>query len=380
MINVNSFNKFLQGIFENQNVLIKFPKPKIKAKDIITFTHQLAVMLEAGITISDSLKNITELLLQDNKNITAQPKNTMLELIEQIMFNINIGKTLSSALQEHSQYFSPVYIAMVQAGEASGCLDITLKNLVTYLEKNEKIKKQIISASIYPSCVILSASGVSLLLLTFVIPTFAEMFNDLGSKLPALTQAVLNLSNFLCKNLKLILTLTILTIYFAYQEIKTERFKNYFDKIMFKIPIIGNALRNVAIVRFANVLATLITAGIPLVPALSISSSTTNNQNFIQEVMKIKNGIETGKSLTEQVQASAYFPQLFCQLLHIGEITGALDIMLKNVANFYEEENNNFFANFKQFLEPIIILILGIIVGTLVVAMYLPILQLGKFV
>ena len=344
---------------------------RIGSKEIIFFTRQFATMLAAGIPMTDALSGIAAGEVAHKR---------MREMILRIKFAVSTGKTLFEALRPESKYFGSVYLALVRAGETGGFLDEVLCSLAVHLEKSEKIKKQIIGALIYPCCVIFSALCVTLLLLLYVIPTFAEMFNDANMTLPALTQAVINISNLLLNNLSIFWVL-VAAIFVAWHEArKNERVLNYLSRMILKIPILGKTILQLLIIRFSRVFSALLSAGIPIVEALSISGSTIGNREFEKEIFCIKCGVERGESFAQQVARSDYFPPLAYQFCHVGETTGMLDGMLVKIASFYEEETSRFFANSKQLLEPAIILFLGVVVGTLVVAMYLPILQLGQLV
>ena len=344
---------------------------RIGNKEIVFFTRQFATMLSAGISITDALSSIAS-------GETAHKR--MQEMILRIRYSVSTGKTLFEALQPETKYFGSVYLALVRAGETGGFLDEVLCSLAGYLEKSEKVKKQIISALIYPCCVIFSALCVTLLLLLYVIPTFAEMFNDANMPLPALTQAVINISNLLSKNLSILWFLVVAGLVAWRKARKSERVLNYLNRAILKIPILGKTILQLLIIRFSRVFSALLSAGIPIVEALSISGSTIGNREFEKEIFRIACGVERGESFAQQIARSGYFPPLAYQFCHVGETTGMLDSMLVKIASFYEEETNRFFANSKQLLEPAIILFLGVVVGTLVVAMYLPILQLGQLI
>ena len=348
---------------------------RISGKEIIFFTRQFAVMLSAGIPMTDALSAIA-----NGENNPKNNNSPVQEMILHIRSVVATGKTLSEALKPQPQYFGSIYLALVRAGEAGGFLDEALDSLAVYLERNDKVKKQILSALIYPCCVIFSALGVTLLLLLYVIPTFAEMFKEANMSLPVLTQAVINVSNLLLNNLNFFLFLIAAVIAAGYKASKTEKVSDYLNRMIFKIPIIGKTILQLLIIRFSRVLAALLAAGIPIVEALSISSSAVNNRELEKEISNIKRGVEKGESFAQQIAGSGYFPPLTYQFCYVGESTGTLDSMLAKIASFYEEETNRFFTNFRQLLEPVIILILGVIVGTLVVAMYLPILQIGQLV
>ena len=368
LVGSNFVRNFLDGV---QTAIKKLITKKITSKDIIFFTRQFATMLSAGIPITDALSAVA----------TGEADNSpMQEMILRIESVIATGKTLTEALKLESPYFGSVYLALTRAGETGGFLDEALNSLATYLERNDKVKRQILSALIYPCCVIFSAMGVTLLLLLYVIPTFAEMFQEANMNLPALTQAVINVSNLLLHNSGFLLFLVVACIVAGYKASKNEYVLDYLSRAVFRIPILGKVILQLLLIRFSRVLSALISAGIPIVEALSISGAVVSNRELEKEILNIRHGVENGESFSQQIAKSCYFPPLAYQFCHVGESTGTLDGMLAKIASFYEEETSRFFANSKQLLEPTIILVLGVIVGTLVVAMYLPILQLGQLV
>lgn len=344
--------------------------PKMSNKDIVVFTRQFATMIDAGLPIVQGL----DVLSKQHSN--AAVRNTLKDVREYVQ----TGGTLSDALARHSKTFDQLYVNMVGAGEAGGILDIILERLADYLEKMHKLKREVKTAMIYPAVVVMAAVIVTSVLLVFVIPTFADLFADFGTALPAPTRFVIQLSDFFVQWGDALFGAASLLFYLTRRFLKTERGKEVMHPIFIRIPVFGDILRKVAVSRFTRTLGTMLSSGVPILDALHICGKTSGNKVVEHEVNQVRISISEGKSIAEPLQNSKIFPGMVVQMISVGESTGALDAMLGKVADFYEDEVNNAVSGMKQLIEPLMILILGTLVGGLVIAMYLPIFKLGTVV
>lgn len=356
-----------KGAGMNKEIKIPFLGAKIKQKDISIFTRQFSTMIDAGLPLVQGLS----ILSKQNPN----PK--MKAMLEAIKEEVESGKTLTESLKNFPKYFDTLYVNMVDAGENGGILDIILDRLSVYMEKSIKLKREIKTALIYPSVVISAAILVTTILLVFVIPTFAELFEDFGAELPLPTQIVINISNFFVKYFFVISGsfFTSLIIFFKFS--KTDKGKSVLHPIYLKLPIFGDLIRKVAVARFTRTLGTMLSSGVPILTALNICSKTAGNKVVEVTVQKTRVAISEGKQMADTLSESNVFPPMVTQMIGVGETSGALDKMLEKVAIFYEEEVDNAVGALKQLIEPLMILFLGVIIGGLVIAMYLPIFKLG---
>lgn len=356
-----------KGAGMNKEIKIPFLGAKIKQKDISIFTRQFSTMIDAGLPLVQGLS----ILSKQNPN----PK--MKAMLESIKEEVESGKTLTESLKNFPKHFDTLYVNMVDAGENGGILDIILDRLSVYMEKSIKLKREIKTALIYPSVVISAAILVTTILLVFVIPTFAELFEDFGAELPLPTQIVINISNFFVKYFFVISGsfFTSLIIFFKFS--KTDKGKSILHPIYLKLPIFGDLIRKVAVARFTRTLGTMLSSGVPILTALNICSKTAGNKVVEVTVQKTRVAISEGKQMADTLSESNVFPPMVTQMIGVGETSGALDKMLEKVAIFYEEEVDNAVGALKQLIEPLMILFLGVIIGGLVIAMYLPIFKLG---
>lgn len=344
--------------------------PKVKGRDVVLFTRQFATMIDAGLPIVQGLDILAK--QGDNKAF----KKTLGMVKE----SVETGGTLADGMARSPKVFDDLYRNMIAAGEAGGILDIILERLAVHSEKTMKLQREIKTAMIYPAVVISAAILVTLVLLIFVIPTFAEMFSDFGSALPLPTQIVINLSNFMLGNWYL-LAAGIGGFFFWFRRFyATPRGKEIVHPIALKLPIFGDIIRKVAVARFTRTLGTMVSSGVPILEALNICARTAGNKVVEKDVMRARVAISEGKSMMEPLSESIVFPPMVVQMIGVGEQTGALDAMLQKIADFYEDEVDTAVGAMKQLIEPIMILVLGIIIGTLVIAMYLPIFKMGSVV
>lgn len=365
-----------QGIVTKR--VIKKRKPlfdksnkKITQGDITVFTRQLATMIESGIPLIQSF----DIVARGQSNIRVQ------DLINTIKSDVESGSTLAESLAKHPDYFNDLFCNLVDAGEKSGALETMLDNVATYKEKMETIKKKIKKALTYPIAVLVIAFLVSAGLLIFVVPQFEELFAGFGADLPALTRMVIDASEVFQAYWYIIFGSIALTIYaFIYLKAHSKTFAHNLDRLSLKLPVVGVILEKAAIARFARTLSITFAAGLPLVDALKSVAGATGNILFANATNTIREEVSTGQQMQSSMENTKMFPNMVVQMVSIGEESGSLEKMLSKVADFYEEEVDNAVDSLSSLLEPIIMAILGVLVGGLVVAMYLPIFKLGSVV
>lgn len=359
-----------KGVGLEREIKIPGSGPKVKVKDIVVFTRQFATMIDAGLPLVQGL----EVLGRQHENPAM--RRTLLDVKEQVQQ----GGTLAEGMKRHPKAFDDLYVNMVGAGETGGVLDVILERLAEYLEKMAKLKRQIKTAMIYPAVVCGAAVIVTSVLLIFVIPTFADLFSDFGAALPAPTRWVIAMSNFMLGNWYLIFGTMFGGMWLFRRFIRTDRGQEVMHPIFLKLPVFGEILRKVAVSRFSRTLSTMMSSGVPILDALAICGRTAGNKVVEHEVARIRMSISEGKTIAEPLANSQIFPPMVVSMIGVGESTGALDAMLQKVADFYEDEVDNAVQGMKQLIEPLMILILGTLVGFLVVAMYLPIFKLGSVI
>lgn len=344
---------------------------KIKPMDIALFTRQLATMMSAGVPLLQAFDIIGEGF--DNPN--------MRKMVDDIKQDVAAGNSLANSLRKQPQYFDDLYCNLVDAGEQSGALETLLDRVATYKEKTEALKKKIKKAMTYPAAVIVVAVIVSAILLIKVVPQFQSVFEGFGAQLPAFTLMVIAISEVLQEWWLLVLGgLFVLAFVLRHFYKKSEKFRDAVDRGLLKIPLIGSILYKSAIARYARTLATTFAAGVPLVDALDSVSGATGNVVFRNAVEKIKGDVSTGMQLNFSMRTTGVFSSMAIQMTAIGEESGSLDEMLSKVATFYEDEVDNMVDNLTTLMEPMIMAVLGVLVGGLIIAMYLPIFQLGSVV
>ncbi|MDC7830426.1 MULTISPECIES: type II secretion system F family protein [Pseudomonas] len=344
---------------------------KIKPMDIALFTRQLATMMSAGVPLLQAFDIIGEGF--DNPN--------MRKMVDDIKQDVAAGNSLANSLRKQPQYFDDLYCNLVDAGEQSGALETLLDRVATYKEKTEALKKKIKKAMTYPAAVVVVAIIVSAVLLIKVVPQFQSVFEGFGAQLPAFTLMVIGLSEILQEWWLLVLGgLFVLAFVLRHFYKKSEKFRDAVDRGLLKIPLIGSILYKSAIARYARTLATTFAAGVPLVDALDSVAGATGNVVFRNAVEKIKGDVSTGMQLNFSMRTTGVFSSMAIQMTAIGEESGSLDEMLSKVATFYEDEVDNMVDNLTTLMEPMIMAVLGVLVGGLIIAMYLPIFQLGSVV
>lgn len=347
----------------------KRARPKrgsIGTKDLAIFTRQFATMINAGLPIIQCLSTLA-------KQIT---KERFRNVVSSVMKDVESGSTLAEGLAKHPDIFTNLYIHMVEAGEIGGILDVILQRLATFLEKLDALKRKVKTAMMYPSVVLSVAGLATVFLLIFIIPTFAKLFSDFGGVLPLPTRIVMVLSDFLRTKWWLIAGLIGGTVWGVKKYRSTEKGRFKTDAMLLKFPAIGDIIRKAAVARFTRTLGTLISSGVPILDGLNITAKTAGNQVVHDAIMATRASIREGQTIAEPLRQSGVFPGMVVQMISIGEDTGALDEMLEKIADFYEEEVDTAVDGLTSIIEPIMIVLMGGIVGTMVVAMYLPIFKM----
>jgi len=365
-----------QGV--RANTVRKKPKPlfgsggkKIKPIDIAIFTRQMATMMKAGVPLVQSFDIVAE--GSDNPSIA--------KLIRSIREDVAAGGGFASALRKHPKYFDELFCNLVESGEQSGALETMLHRIAIYKEKTEQLKAKIKKAMTYPIAVVVVAVIVTGVLLVKVVPQFAETFSSFGANLPAFTLFVLALSNTAQAYWLHFLVVAGVAI-FGFSKLKqsSKKFRIILDRLVLKLPIVGKIVYEAIVARFARTLSTTFAAGVPLIDALTSVAGSTGNAIYEDATLKIRDEVSTGTQLNVALRHAKIFPSMLLQMASIGEESGALDDMLDKVATFYEESVDNMVDNLTSLLEPVIMAVLGVLVGGLLIAMYLPIFQLGSVV
>lgn len=364
-----------QGI--SVKTIKKKPKPllamkkSIKPIDIAIFVRQLATMMKAGVPLTQSFEIVADAL--DNPS--------MKELVLKLKADIEAGSTFEQALRKHPRYFDDLFCSLVGAGEQSGALETMLERVATYKEKSELLKAKIKKALKYPIAVIVVAVIVTAILLIKVVPVFADLFHSFGAELPAFTQMVVNMSEWMQKYWWILLFgVGGAIIAFSEAKKRSKKFRDSLDRLTLKVPIFGNIAYQAIIARFSRTLSTTFAAGVPLIDALDSTAGATNNVVYYNATQKIKNDVATGQQLQFSMRSTNLFPSMAIQMVGIGEEAGSLEEMLDKVATYYENEVDNAVDGLTSLMEPMIMAFLGVVVGGLVIAMYLPIFQMGSVV
>jgi type IV pilus assembly protein PilC len=344
---------------------------KVTSEDISVFSRQLATMMAAGIPMVQAFEIIGN----------GHEKPAMQKLVLDIKANIEGGSTLHESLAKHPLYFDDLFVNLVEAGEQAGALETLLDKIATYKEKTEALKKKIKKALFYPAAVLIVAVVVTIILLIFVIPQFESLFKGFGADLPAFTQMVVNLSRFVQHQgwwMAMIVGAGFYAFFYFYK--RSKNMQRAIDRMMLKFPIIGPILQKSAIARFARTLSTMFAAGVPLVEAMQSVAGATGNIVYEEAVLRMKDEVATGQRLQRAMENVGLFPNMVVQMIAVGEESGSLDTMSGKVAEFYETEVDNAVDSMSSLLEPMIMAILGVLVGGMVIAMYLPIFKLGAVV
>jgi len=342
-------------------------KTSVSDKDIVVFTRQFATMIDAGLPLIQCL----DILAKQTEN------KTFASAINDIRQDVEAGSTYADALRKHPKIFNDLYVNMVAAGELGGILDTILNRLSKYIEKSIKLKRQIKSAMAYPSTIVAVAVVVIVVLLVWVIPIFAKMFTDFGGVLPAPTRMVIGASDFMQHNILVIIGAVALIIFGLNRYYKTPNGRRTVDRLALRLPIFGLLIRKIAVAKFTRTLGTLISSGVPILDGLDIVAKTAGNKVVEEALSATRQSISEGKTLAEPLEQTQVFPPMVVQMIAVGETTGALDAMLSKIADFYDEEVDSTVSTLTSLLEPMLMIFLGVVIGFIVVAMYLPIFKLA---
>ena len=340
-------------------------KNRITTKDLGVFTRQFATMINAGLPMVQCLDILSSQL----------DKPSFKKIVNEVMGDVESGATLAEGLGKH-KCFSELFVNMVEAGEAGGILDVILNRLAVYLEKADALKRKVKGAMTYPIIVFTVAMGATIFMLMFIIPTFAQMFTDFGGTLPMPTRIVMGLSNFLRVNWWLLLGGSIGIAFGLRRYYKTEGGQRRIDKFFLNMPILGTVIRKGAVARFTRTLGTLVASGVPILNGLDITAKTAGNKVIEEAVMKTRDSISEGNTIADPLKECGVFPPMVVQMIGVGEQTGALDEMLEKVADFYDDEVYAAVSALTSIIEPLMIVLMGGIVGGMLIAMYLPMFKL----
>jgi len=352
-----------KDLFEN----VSFMQPKVKFQDVIIFCRQFSTMIDAGLPIIQCLDILQA--QQDNK--------TFKKMLKDIKSSVESGQTLAESLKKYPDQFDELFVNMVAAGEAGGILDVILRRLSAYMEKAAKLRAQVKGAMTYPLVTIIIAIGVVAVILVFVIPVFEEMFADFGEALPGPTLIVIAMSDFVVDNI-LYLIIGIVLFIFAFRRLlKTERGRAVFDETILKLPVVGILIRKVAVAKFTRTMGTMLSSGVAILEALDIVAKTSGNKTIENALYNVRTSIAEGQTIADPLSRTGVFPPMVCQMIAVGESTGAVDAMMEKIADFYEEEVDQAVENLTAMIEPFMLVFLGIVIGGLVISMYLPIFQMA---
>jgi len=346
---------------------IAFLQPKVQTKDVIIWCRQFSTMIDAGLPIIQCL----EILSSQQENPTFK------KALKDIKVSVESGNTLAESLKKYPEQFDELFANMIAAGETGGILDIILRRLSEHMEKAAKLKSKVKSAMMYPLITVAVAFVVIMIIMVFVIPVFQEMFAGLGGELPALTQVVVDISEFIKGNVHFILGGVFGGIVALKKFYKTEKGHCLMDLWMLSIPVMGMLIRKIAVAKFTRTMGTMLQSGVGILDALEIVAKTAGHKTVEATIYEVRSGIAEGRTMADPLEESGVFPSMVCQMIAVGEATGALDIMLGKIADFYDDEVDEAVDNMTEMIEPMMMVFLGGAIGTLVVAMYLPIFSMA---
>ncbi len=338
----------------------------VSAKELALFTRQFSVMLDAGLPLVDCL------------NILAnqQENQTLRSTLEGVRSDVESGSTIADAMSKYPKIFDRLFVNMVPAGEAGGILDVILRRLSLFAEKNVKLKRAVVSASVYPSIVVAVAIIIVFVIVVYVIPVFATLFESLNASLPLPTRIVMRASSIMGQfSMPLIVAVILGAVGFKYLY-QNDKGRHFIDQMVLRVPVLGTVLKKIAISRFSRTLSTLLVSGIPILEGLEITSGTAGNVIIQDSILNARKDVEEGRALVEPLKRSPIFPPMVTQIIGVGEQTGQLDQMLEKLADYYEDEADAAIANLLTMLEPLMIVFLGGVIGGIVISMYLPIFTL----
>ena len=348
--------------------IVLFQRKSVKTRTLMIFTRQLATLIDAGLPL---LRSLNVLAKQERDGVLKNTINTLADSVQG-------GSTFSEGLEQHPVIFNKLYVNMVKAGELGGVLELVLARLAEFQEKAQKIKNKVIGAMVYPVIVLVLATGIMAFLLVFIVPKFQNIFHEmLGDKpLPAITQFVIDLSNFI-KNHGFILIGIIVFVIAAYKFVaRTSAGRHLIDRIKLRMPLFGNLIRKSTVSRFSRTLGTLVTSGVPILQALNITRETAGNTVIADAITRVHDSVKEGESIVQPLEASAAFPPMVISMIDVGEETGQLPEMLLKIAEVYDDEVDNAVAGLTSMLEPIMIVVLALVVGTIVIALFTPLISI----
>lgn len=349
---------------------IPFFQPRVTDKDIVVFTRQLATMIDAGLPLVQCLEILSK----------QQENSTFKKTIGEIQADVEAGTTFADSMRKHPKVFDNLYSNMIEAGETGGILDTILNRLALFMEKTMALKKKIKGAMTYPAICLAISVLILVVILVFVIPVFEEMFSQMDAALPVPTMIVVGLSNAFKEHLLWIILPIILLIYIFKKVYSTEKGRYRIDQFFLRLPVVGILIRKVAVAKFTRTLSTMLQSGVPILEALQVVAKTAGNKVIERAVFRVGDAIAEGRPMAEPLMESGVFPNMVVQMINVGESVGALDTMLEKIADFYDEEVDTAVANLTAMIEPFMMVFLGGMIGTLVVAMYLPIFEMAGHV
>lgn len=346
---------------------IPFLAPKVKQSDIVIFTRQMSTLIDSGLPLIQGLDALAR--QQENPKFAA--------ILTQIKTDVETGSTFAEALKKYPNLFDRLYTNMVAAGEMGGVLDSVMARLAAYMEKAQRLKRKVKGAMTYPAIVLGISIAVLSIILIFVIPVFEKMFKEFGHALPAPTQMVIDVSNFVKSYILLILILLAGLVFLFKRFYQTEKGRTQVDRLLLRAPVFGPLLRKVAVAKLTRTLGTLIVSGVPIIEALNVAAGTAGNKIVENAILKVKSSVTEGKTIAQPLEESGIFPAMVVQMIAVGETSGALDKMLTKVADFYDEEVDTAVDALTSMIEPLMIVFLGGTIGTIIIAMYLPIFKMA---
>ena len=352
-----------RDIFEN----ISFMQPKVTSKELVVFTRQFSTMIDAGLPLVQGLTILSE----------QSENRTFKGILKQVTKDVEGGSTLADALSKHPKVFDSLFVNLVAAGEVGGVLDTVLQRLAAHIEKAEKLRSKVKGALVYPIAVLGIGILVMAVIMIFVIPVFQEMFSSFGKALPALTQMVINISNFTKSNIHYMIGGLIVFFWIFRRYRGTSSGRRNIDSILLKLPVFGELIKKTAIARFTRTLGTMISSGVPILDALEITGRTSGNVIVEEVIRDARSSIAEGQTIAEPLSEGEIFPGMVTQMISVGESTGALDSMLEKIANFYDDEVDAAVSALTSLLEPLMMMLLAGALGPIIIAMYLPIFQMA---
>ncbi len=352
-----------------KDIKFKLPGRKgVSTRELAVFTRQFATMIDSGLPLVQCLEILSKQATNEHFKKT----------IEEVTADVEAGSTLNESLARHPACFDNLFVHMVNAGEAGGILDTILSRLATYIEKSDSLKRKVKSALTYPAVVLLVASGVTIFMLTAIIPTFANLFNDFGAELPMPTKIVMAMSDFVRTTWWLMILIAIGLVFLFKRYYKTNSGRHRIDAMTLRVPVLGDVLKKASVSRFTRTLGTLVSSGVPILKGLEITAETAGNIILSDAIKETRSSIGQGETISGPLSKCDVFPPMVVQMIAVGEETGALDAMLTKIADFYDDEVDTAVATLTSVIEPVLIVVMGVIVGGMVIAMYMPMFEMVK--